>query len=87
VALSLLLVAGAVALHRDIGNRYIVLASGHAFDSRKVRKDRMGRANGCHNLMRETNYKACVFGKTQSPHRMFLIGTLTRCNGSPPLTQ
>jgi hypothetical protein len=34
----------------------------------------MGRANGCHSLMRETNYKACVFGKTQSPHRMFLIG-------------
>jgi hypothetical protein len=73
-ALSLLLVAGAAALHRDIGSKYIVLASGHAFDPLKVRKDRMGRAVGCHSLMRDTNYKACVFGRKTSSRRIFLIG-------------
>jgi len=73
-AVSLLLVAAAAALHQNVGHKYIVLASGKAFDPQSVRADRMGGAEGCNVGQQTMTYKKCGFGRRKTSRRIFLVG-------------
>jgi peptidoglycan/LPS O-acetylase OafA/YrhL len=66
----------------------IILASGAVHDPAEVRLDRgLIYEVGCHASQEATTYDACVFGDTDAPRKMFLVGDSHAAHWFPAIAE